>query len=392
MKMYEEKVKRALDARLASLSASPERRARIRAAALKEEERTMKRKWTVGVALAAVLVLSLTGAALAISGNLFELFAQRDARYQGVADQAAVVTEAPARIEDAALGTVRAYVDSAYYDGQSLTLTIAVENARRAVAWTPSSEELAQMTQGELLPSPVTEEERLLLEAYLADMAAGKPCGMRWDSLWVHDQFYTPDGVALAPSAGDEETGEQGETYELRAFSPLPEAAVEQESLSVYAELGRSTIYFYFDGQKAYSRSEVQREGVGRVTATIPRAAAEIARFTGTGALNGAECAVSAQVSALEMTLTITAEQAVFPLETRNTAGQAWQEQPWLAEVYDENGQAYRLRGSSEVLAENQLCFSFDGLGYVPQTLRVCVYRDGEEPQPEPCVEIRKEK
>ena len=73
----EEKVKRALDARLASLSASPERRARIRAAALKEEERTMKRKWTVGVALAAVLVLSLTGAALAISGNLFELFAQR---------------------------------------------------------------------------------------------------------------------------------------------------------------------------------------------------------------------------------------------------------------------------------------------------------------------------
>ena len=165
MKMHEEKVKRALDARLASLSASPERRARIRAAALKEEERTMKRKWTVGVALAAVLVLSLTGAALAISGNLFELFAQRDARYQGVADQAAVVTEAPARIEDAALGTVRAYVDSAYYDGQSLTLTIAVENARRAVAWAPSSEELAQMTQGELLPSPVTEEERLLLEA-----------------------------------------------------------------------------------------------------------------------------------------------------------------------------------------------------------------------------------
>ena len=131
---------------------------------------------------------------------------------------------------------------------------------------------------------------------------------------------------------------------------------------------------------------------MGRVTATIPRAAAEIARFTGTGALNGAECAVSAQVSALEMTLTITAEQAVFPLETRNTAGQAWQEQPWLAEVYDENGQAYRLRGSSEVLAENQLCFSFDGLGYVPQTLRVCVYRDGEEPQPEPCVEIKKEK
>ena len=85
----------------------------------------------------------LVGAALAVGSHLFARFAQKDERYAGVLDQVVSVTEAPATVQDETLGTVVARVDSAYYDGQTLALTIAVENARRISEWTPAEEEKA---------------------------------------------------------------------------------------------------------------------------------------------------------------------------------------------------------------------------------------------------------
>ena len=370
-----ETIRRALDARLSPLSASPGRRARIRAAAARKEKRLGKRRG-MSFALTVALLLALAGAALALGTSLFARFAQNDERYAGVLDQVTEVTEKPETVQDETLGTVSARVDSAYYDGQSLTLTIAVENARSLSEWTPTAEEQALMTADDDLsfPVPAAEEERRILSAYQEAKAAGRPFGLKSDTLWVHDHFYTDDGISLPPYYGDEEE-ENGTIYEIREFTPLPEEVCGRDILSVHAELGRSTVYYYFDGQREYWRSDVQREGVGRVTATVPKADAEIALFTGRGTLNGAACTVTAQVSAMELRLTIEAEADVFPLEKHQEDGFEWTEQPWLAAVFDETGTEYPVRESSSAESARRLTLSYDGTGHVPERLTVYVYR-----------------
>ena len=136
-----ETIRKALDARLSPLSASPRRREGIRAAVAQREKKPIPKRRSLVLAVA--LLLALAGAALAVSTNLFARFAQNDRRYEGVLDQVTDVTEKPASVLDEKLGMVSARVDSAYYDGQTLTLTIAVENARRISEWTPAEEEKA---------------------------------------------------------------------------------------------------------------------------------------------------------------------------------------------------------------------------------------------------------
>ena len=110
-----ETIRKALDARLSPLSASPRRREGIRAAVAQREKKPIPKRRSLVLAVA--LLLALAGAALAVSTNLFARFARHDPRYLGVLDQVADVTEAPATVRDDALGTVSARVDSAYYDG-----------------------------------------------------------------------------------------------------------------------------------------------------------------------------------------------------------------------------------------------------------------------------------
>ena len=379
-----ESVQRALDARLSALSASPQRRARIRAAAFAKEETETRRKFAAGLIFALAALLALTGAALAVKTNLFARFAVRDARYEAVLDQTADVTEAPAIVRDERLGETRAYVDSAYYDGRSLTLTFALENRRSAEEWEPAPEEKARMeenTDGNFPlfadEAPAAEEIRLE-EAYLKAREEGKPFGYRTDSVWVHDTFYTDDGVELPPYSGDTIIGDNGEIYEVREFTPLPEAAAGRDILSVYAELGRSTVYYYFDGVKEYWMVDVQRENVGRITATVPRNGAETLEFSGTGTLCGAECTVTAKVSAMDLYLTIAADADVFPgVRHQIQDGGEWIEQPWMAAVYDETGREYMPRESAGFSDERTLEIPYDGTGQLPQRLTVRLYRSG---------------
>lgn len=374
-----ETIRKALDARLSPLSASPRRREGIRDAVAQREKKPIPKRRSLVLAVA--LLLALAGAALAVGTNLFARFAQNDRRYEGVLDQVTDVTEKPASVLDEKLGMVSARVDSAYYDGQTLTLTIAVENARRISEWTPTEEEKALLKpeEGARPATPqtaMTEEEKRIMADAQAAKAAGRPFGIRKDTIWVHDHFYTEDGISLPPYYGEDEE-ENGTLYEIREFSPLPEDVSGRETLSVYAELGRSTEYYYFDGQKTFWRSEVQRDGVGRVTATVPKAEAEIILFTGEGTLNGAACTVTAQVSAIELRLTIDAETDAFPLTTRYLDGQTWQEQPWMAAVYDETGTEYLPRESSSAESARRLEIPFDGSGHIPERLRVYVYSCG---------------
>ena len=102
----------------------------------------MKRKMPFSIVLAAILALmSIT--ALAAGTNLFSYFSNRDIRYGEVAEQAAHIAASPAQMESEALGKVSARIDSAYYDGQSLSVGCIIDNAVRIEAYTPSESELA---------------------------------------------------------------------------------------------------------------------------------------------------------------------------------------------------------------------------------------------------------
>ena len=157
-----ETIRKALDARLSPLSASPRRREHIRAAIAQREKKPLPKRRSLVLAVA--LLLALAGAALAVGTNLFARFAQNDRRYEGVLDQVTDVTEKPASVQDEKLGMVSARVDSAYYDGQTLTLTIAVENARCIAEWTPTEDEKALLIpdngDGPELPLATTEALR----------------------------------------------------------------------------------------------------------------------------------------------------------------------------------------------------------------------------------------
>lgn len=385
MMVNKDSVRRAMDARLSGLTASPERRARIRNAALSKAEPKMKRKITAALAFALAALLLLAGAALAVKTNLFARFAARDARYGEILEQVTEVAETPAAVEDEKLDAARAYVDSAYYDGQTLTLAFVVENGKYAETWTPTAEELAQMEASDADYFPIfgddapCKEEIELEQAYLKAREAGTPFGYRKDSVWVHDTFYTDDGVELPPDSGDVETGENGELYEVREFTQLPRSVAARDVLSVYAELGRSTVYYYFDGEKDYWSVDVQREGVGRIQATVPRKGAEVETLVGSGMLNGANCTVEATAGAMQIILTITADADVFPPAEHETADGSWTEQPWMAAVYDETGREYHPREGAQAApgVANRLVIPFEGSGSIPRELTVYVYRCG---------------
>lgn len=172
----------------------------------------MKKKITAGAAIVLAALLLLTGAALAVGSNLFSRFAARDVCYETIQESAVSVTEPTTSVEDDASGTIRAYVDSAYFDGQSLTLALVLENARSAQEWTPTPEGLAQMetTESEFPfftdEAPSADAVRWE-EAYREAKTAGQPFGIREDSVWIHDYFYTDDGVDLPPYSSDTDAG-----------------------------------------------------------------------------------------------------------------------------------------------------------------------------------------
>lgn len=119
-------------------------------------------------------------------------------------------------------------------------------------------------------------------EAYREAKTAGQPFGIREDSVWIHDYFYTDDGVDLPPYSSDTDAGGNGEVYQIREYSPLSAEIAERDVLSVYAELGRSTVYYYFDGEKDHWSVDVQRENVGRTTAEIRVASRRPSSFSET--------------------------------------------------------------------------------------------------------------
>ena len=182
MKLDGQDVKRALDARLSALDADPARRERVRRR-IEKEEQPVKRKMTVSLAFALALVVALAGAALAAGMNVFEYFAQRDARLAPIAEGSAPATQTPLSVTTNELGESSIRFDSAYYDGQNLLVGSAMENVSHIEACSaPSDDDLAAMEPVAANQMPLVLAEGAdaeIIAAFQEAMGRGEPCGFQ---------------------------------------------------------------------------------------------------------------------------------------------------------------------------------------------------------------------
>ena len=128
----EEKVRRALDARLSGLAPSPARRARIRAAAMRPQK---ERKPVLPRLAAAMACLALAvGGVLGLTRGRIIDFTPEDRRSQNgslavLADGQKMIGDVNARSR---LQNARVWVQSEQWDGNDLILCLMVENGCRA--------------------------------------------------------------------------------------------------------------------------------------------------------------------------------------------------------------------------------------------------------------------
>ncbi len=143
----EEKVRRALDARLSGLAPSPARRARIRAAAMRPQK---ERKPVLPRLAAAMACLALAvGGVLGLTRGRIIDFTPEDRRSQNgslavLADGQKTIGDVNARSR---LQNARVWVQSEQWDGNDLILCLMVENGCRAEVWTPTETQLAELLQ-----------------------------------------------------------------------------------------------------------------------------------------------------------------------------------------------------------------------------------------------------
>ena len=371
MKIDERDVKRALDARLAALDADPARRRRIRER-IEKEEQPVKRKMTISLALTVAAVLALTGAALAAAGmNVFEYFAQRDARLAPLAQDAVLATTTPLSVASEALGESSVRFDIAYYDGQNLLVGIVTENAGRIEPFTPTEEELAAMepVEANQMPSPLAEgADANVIAAFSEAMEQGKPYGFARYTVYPSDHITAGDGLDVGPGVGWEALSDDGLYLQLREMeTPLPEAIQDQDELELHMKIWQSVSRYWFDGETLYMGSE--RSQAGEAVCTVTRSDAAFVTFSGKGEYGGVPVTLTLSLSALHGDLTVEAEGDAFPAgPDRDT---------WYDVILmDGSGNMLRTLGNS--VEPNCIRASYDGLGSLPEALTAYIVIETE--------------
>ena len=342
----------------------------------------MKRKMPLSVALAAILILTSV-TALAVGTNLFNYFANHDARYGKVAEQAANVTAEPVEIESTELGKVDARIDSAYYDGQTLSVALMIENATRIEAYTPSAEELtdARRVLDPVRPLGNTEAEQQILAAFDAAVESGTPFGYALYRVYPSDHTYVNE-IDLPPYTGLEDYNSDGAHRMIRNYgAPLPEELQNLDILSLSIKLYEAASVHYFDGEDIY-HYELELREAGVITATVPRADAEKRSYAGSAEIEGITFTVDATLTAMQGIISLSADQDVLEPVTYEYGGESWQAPAWQIIVTDETGREYDNLDSDgdRLLQFNPLEFSVKGSGELPNELHVYLLRAGEEP------------
>ena len=370
MRLEGQEIKRALDARLASLDADPARRERVRRR-IEKEEQPVKRKTTVCLAFALALAVTLAGAALAAGMNVFEYFAQRDARLAPIAEGSAPATQTPLSVKTNELGESSIRFDSAYYDGQSLLVGIAMENVSRVEAYTPTEDELAAMepeAEGQM-PSPQAEgADAEVIAAFGEAMERGEPYGFAKYTVYPSDHITAGDGVDVGAWVQLEGVSGDGTQLLLREMeTPLPEEIQDQDQLELHMKIWQSVIRYWFDGETLYMGSEGVQ--AGEAVCTVTRSEATFVTYAGQGTFGSVPVSLTLSLSALHGKLSVEAEGDAFP---------AWPDYDTWYDVIllDEN--AMELRELEYAVESNRVTASYDGLGYLPEMLTAYIVVETE--------------
>lgn len=272
--LNEERIREAVDNRLSGMTASEARRMRIRAAAYKErrEEKPVKSKKILMIAIILAAMLLTSAIAVAETLNLFDFFGREDERYASLAPKATLEITEDVLIDHPHLGSVKAEIDSAYFNGEELMLAYRVTNSTYVEAHTPTDEEIAKMA----LDAPAlfaimgNEPYHEVLEAYNEAVENGTPFGYKSYTVYVGDHTYTDDGIDLGPWGGYSDYDESGALCELREYeSPLPADVSNRDSVTVTGNVRQHECILWFDGKNCWKSYSLQ--DVGEITAVIPR-------------------------------------------------------------------------------------------------------------------------
>jgi len=380
-------IRQAMDESFSGVYARPSVRRRVLERTKGEEK--VKRKVSYTLVLALTAMLALSGAAIAAGLNLFEFFARHDERYANVAADT-VVTDVVTFTMDGA----EIWIDSAYYDGYSMSVALAMRNAHTTVEYTPGKDEL---TGGDssMVPSidvaagpantlepmvsvPGSEEKADYAAAYQAAVASGMPYGYKTVQYYPSDHITTAEGVDIPPRSAWMDVTADGVSCEMRNMeSPLPEEILAHESLTLLCDIGATETVYWFDGHQEFTSTT--HSMVGQISATVRRTASEQKRFTGTAEVEGIPCAIEVTVSRLDAQAHVKAQGDVFYSITHQEDWGDWQENPWEIELTDEAGRRYRIEGSSEADSAAELLLRYEASGTLPESLSVRFYTFGCE-------------
>lgn len=273
--LNEQNIKQAVDRRLSGLTASEERRNAILRAARQErrEDKPVRSKKTLVIAIALILAMLTSAAAVAETLNLFDFFGKDDARIAALAPKATLEITKDVLIEHPHLGRIKAEIDSAYFSGEELMLAYRVSNSQYAEEYMPTDEEIARMTLDEpvIIALMGNEPYHEVMEAHNKAVENGTPFGYKSYMVYVGDHVYTDDGIDLGPwTGGDYDYDESGALCELREYeSPLPGDIGSRDSVKVVMNVRQHECTVWFDGKDCWLSYATQ--DVGQITAVIPR-------------------------------------------------------------------------------------------------------------------------
>ncbi len=378
--LNEKQLQKSIDARLSGLTASDARRERIRLAVQTPETESTSMKKKLSLTLAAALLMLLTAAfAIAEGLNLFDLFGRHDARYAELAQEAILPTTSPVNIPNAPVGDATAVIDSAYFDGATLTLTLRVDNPSKTELYIPTQEELAGMESFEPQAAAIEPNDPYadILRAWNAALQNGTPFGYREWSVYPSDHVLTDDGIELLPAMGMTEYTADDARVELREFeSPLPEAVQERDVLNVQVSLNRYLSTLYFDGEQVLFSNGVEDAGI--VTASIPRAKTEARTLTGEGIIGGVPCRVTALVSPMSTSVTLTCDTPLSSFLAAPPEGISLQDVWVEMSATDESGVSLRPTNGAFLDDRTEVQVGFAGTGRMPETLTIRLYTTWE--------------
>lgn len=336
---------------------------------ISREERShpVKRKLTLSLAAAILVLLMLAGAALAVGMNLFEHFGKEEERLSAIAPQTELENISSVSVSSDVLGETRTVLNNAYYDGKNLIVAFTQENSECYAPFEPTQAQLAQMEKVDEDISVANYDERMpgaeAGENFMIAMEAGTPCGFVQYSVYPSDHITVDDGVDLPPWYERSEVQADGSILYLREFErPLPEAAQDRDSLQLHIQLNRMVACYYFDGQDLYARYEHTR-AIGEVSAVVKRTDAVVRSFTGTAICTGVPISVELDVSAVQATANISAEGNAFSV---------LEEDRWYDTILmDENGR--QLRTEETCFRDDSACINYQGTGELPESLTLYI-------------------